>query len=182
MACEVCGTRVAVGQLAQHVAERCAGPPNVSNASRWVRWREILDRGVPKYVAANWVKAGRLRYVGEVGERRYLLRDVDTLIAHRARRRDAMQQRKPATKRAGKRLTKRPSVRQLRRMVDHLPAATARRLRAFAERMGSLAAAGRELKIPADTLGRALRGENIRRGTRILIETQLNSASKGGDG
>lgn len=177
IACEVCGTRVPVGQLTDHVRERCPGPPEVTTASRWVSWRDIVRRGIPKHTVSRWVGSGRLRYQGDEGERRYLLRDVDRLVANRERARALRVSEPPKRKRKPDSLTNAAPLRRPKRMADHLPVATARRLRAYAERVGSIRAAGRELRIPADTLGRALRGENIRKGTRVLIEAQLDAVS-----
>lgn len=165
--CEVCGCAVQVGQLADHVAKRCPGPPAPGVSSRWITLAEVIRLGVPERTLFHWVHAGRIRSSGRAGRTRYLLRDIDRALAQRYRQQ----------LRAGNALTKRRRKRHVTRMAKKLPAQTAKRLRSFADRAGSIAAAGRELNIPADTLTRALRGNPVRDGTRVLIEAQLQSRS-----
>lgn len=58
-------------------------------------------------------------------------------------------------------------------MGKPLDETTMQELKAFATSVGGLAAAGRKLDVPVDTLRRAAAGERLRAGTRLLIAAKL---------
>lgn len=82
VACPGCDTQTTAADLIAHAA-RCPGPRDPHQGSKWVTWREAIALGVPRRTFAHWVERGHVRYVGEVKDRRYLLRDLAQKIAQR---------------------------------------------------------------------------------------------------
>jgi hypothetical protein len=52
-----------------------------------VTWKEALALGMTGWTLSRWVRAGDVRYRGNLSEREYLLRDIVMRLAHRRRRR-----------------------------------------------------------------------------------------------
>lgn len=163
--CPVCEMGVQPDDLLAHLAGRCQGRPQPHLRSRWVTYREALKLGVSRSTLMRWANDGRVRKTGEIGNRRYLLRDLIKCISVRK----AAPRRGSADKQLTKPRRNEPSL----RMGQPIETELAKRLRAYAEQVGGFAAAGRKLDIPCDTLRRAAAGEKVRRGTMVLIDRQI---------
>jgi hypothetical protein len=74
--CPVCDAHTTPRDLLDHLRERCPGQREPHPGSAWVTWREALAMGVPRQTLLFWVRRGSVRYRGERGDRRYLLRDL----------------------------------------------------------------------------------------------------------
>lgn len=83
VACPVCETQTTAADLIAHVETRCPGPRDPNPAARWVTWREALGMGVPRATLSFWANSKQVRFVGELQDRRYLLRDLAMKVAQR---------------------------------------------------------------------------------------------------
>lgn len=173
--CPHCDIAVQADDLIAHVATRCSGKPELHHRSRWIKHREALRMGITRMGLSRQVQAGRVRTKGEVGQRRYLLVDLAKYIAIRGKRR-AGNQGKARAKRQGKPLTKpRRSVHNLK-MTKTKDLKT--RVSAYVATAGSFSAASRKLDVPIDALKRCAKGESIRDGTKLLIESRLGKVAE----
>jgi hypothetical protein len=164
MRCPVCDAAVQPEGLLQHQAERCPGKPAPHPRGKWVTFREALQLGANRGRLSRWVERGRVRVDGQRGGRRYLLRDVASQVAA-ARLRNG--------NRGIKALTNVRGTDRLHGMAQPLTEDVRTRLRAMAESAGGADALSRKIDIPGDTLRRAMGGAAVRKGTRVLIETQM---------
>lgn len=88
VSCPICDTQVMPVDLIAHVEERCSGPREPGKGSKWLTWREALDLGVSRMMLSRWARSGKVRARGLRGDRQYLARDLQVLLAYqRANRR-----------------------------------------------------------------------------------------------
>lgn len=168
--CPHCDIAVQAADLIAHVASRCPGKPELHPLSRWVKHRQALELGVRRSELHKICSDGRVRTRGEIGQRRYLLVDLAKYVAIRGKRR-ARGQGKVKAKRYGKPLTK-PRQRGHRLTVKKIQDLKTR-VEDYVETAGSFSAASRKLDVPIDALKRCAKGESIRDGTKLLIESRL---------
>lgn len=171
--CPDCHQAVMPADEEKH-AERCEGRPPPGPRSKWLRLSEAVALGVPKRALLKLAEGDRVRTKGEVGQRRYLKRDIHKFKANQIRRERRRAQRaavSAAVKDGQKALTMVAPIVPNRRMATDKDLKA--RVSAFIERSGSFAAASRRLDIPIKSLQRAAKGEAIRKGTQVLIEAQL---------
>jgi hypothetical protein len=177
--CPHCETKVMAADLLAHVAERCAGRPDPHPLSRWITWRQAEALGVSRVALHRWALAGRVRATWDGRRRLYLQRDVAAAAAQKSTPgrvpaqasvrcdRETTNKHQPNGWTKGRR-------RDHRRFMDQpLNPNVRKRLDSIAKDLGGVAATSRRLDIPERTLRKALRGDNLRKGTRVLIETQL---------
>jgi hypothetical protein len=74
--CPICETHTTARDLLDHLRERCGGRREPHPGSVWVTWREALKMGVPRQTLLFWVRRRLIRFRGQRGDRRYLLRDL----------------------------------------------------------------------------------------------------------
>jgi hypothetical protein len=169
--CPHCDVAVQADDLVAHVTTRCPGKPELHPRSRWVNHRQALKMGVSRSELHRLLERDKIRVKGETGSRRYLLVDLAKHIAIRGQRRERRR-----TKTGSKALTMRRKARQILSMPKDKDLKAL--ISAFVETAGSFNAASRKLDVPADTLRRAASGASIRKGTQVLIETQLAKVAK----
>jgi hypothetical protein len=81
--CPSCETHTTAVDLLEHLRARCTGRRDPHPSSAWVSWRAALALGVLRGTLSKWVKTGQVRCIGDVQDRRYLLRDLAMKIAQR---------------------------------------------------------------------------------------------------
>jgi hypothetical protein len=85
--CPDCDTQVMPADLLAHLRDRCPGQRDPGPGAKWLTHREVMALGVPRATLAKWTRDGHVRFVGELQDRRYLLRDLSLKIAHKQGRR-----------------------------------------------------------------------------------------------
>lgn len=173
--CPYCEAKTTVADLLAHIEKRCPGERPMHPQMKWVSWREALTYGVKRKSLSRWASNGDVRVDGRPGRRRYLLRDIVRMMA---KKNSTVGQTESVTsdtaeKQTANTLTKRAAKDPRRPMGKPLDETTMQELKAFATSVGGLAAAGRKLDVPVDTLRRAAAGERLRAGTRLLIAAKL---------
>jgi hypothetical protein len=163
MRCPACETSVQPEDMQAH-QQRCQGRPAPHARSKWVTFQEALQLGAERKTLSRWVERGRVRIQGAKGQRRYLARDIAGQLASGRWR---------SANRGSNVLTKGRATYQSSGMVEPISEDVRTRLRALADSMGSAEAVARKMDISADTLRKAMAGTRVRRGTRVLIETQM---------
>jgi len=83
VSCPSCDTQTTPSDLLTHMAERCEGPRVPGPGARWISWSESMAMGVPRQTLSFWARTGKVRYLGERQDRRYLMRDLALKIAQR---------------------------------------------------------------------------------------------------
>jgi hypothetical protein len=81
--CPACDTQTTERDILAHVATRCPGPREPGPRAAWIDWRSAIAAGVPKRTLSFWVERGDVRFRGNRGDRRYLLRDLVLRLAQR---------------------------------------------------------------------------------------------------
>lgn len=81
--CPDCDMQVLPADLLPHLSERCAGRPEPVPGAKWLTFREVMALGVPRATLADWTRTGQVRFVGEIQDRKYLLRDLALKVAQR---------------------------------------------------------------------------------------------------
>ncbi len=81
--CPTCDTQVMPADLLAHLEARCPGPRDPGPGARWITHREVLAMGIPRATLSRWASSGRVRFLGEVQDRRYLYRDLAIKVAQR---------------------------------------------------------------------------------------------------
>ena len=155
-------------------AERCEGRPAPGPRSRWLRLKEAVAMGLPERAVLKQAEAGKIRTRGERGQKRYLKRDIHKHKANKIRRTrlaEAKRKAMPIAKPIAKQLTAQRSSVQRRAMAKAKDLAA--KLSEFIANEGGYTPASRRLDVPVGSLRRAANGETIRKGTKVLIETQL---------
>lgn len=176
--CPYCETKTTVEALLPHIAERCPGRRPPHPRSKWVTWGEALARGASRASLHEWVERGVVRTSGSPGNRVYLLRDLVRALAYKTSPgviRSSSDTR-TARKQRRKRLTNRRSHDHRRGMDKPLDAEITGQLDAMAKELGGIAPTSRKLGIPEQTVRSALKGNNLRTGTRLLIAQRLEEA------
>lgn len=168
--CPVCYVAIMPMDEESHV-DRCVGQPPPGPRSRWVSFSQALKMGITGAQLSRRASDDRIRTKGEHGHRRYLLRDITRFLA--ARKRLAME---ASDKPKAKQLTKPRRKHQIRPMKN--PGPLKQRVIAFVDQTGSYSAASRKLDVPIDALKRCAKGDRIRKGTEVLIESQLGKVSE----
>lgn len=74
--CPDCDMQVMPVDLLAHLEQRCQGRREPGPGAKWLTFREVMALGVPRATLAKWTRAGYVRFVGEVQDRKYLLRDL----------------------------------------------------------------------------------------------------------
>lgn len=88
IACPYCEAHTVVAELLRHVESTCPGHRPAHPLSKWISWDEAMALGVPKQTLCRWVVLGYVQSYGEIGARRYLLRDLVKMLARRIGPRD----------------------------------------------------------------------------------------------
>lgn len=82
MACPQCDTQLMPDDLLAHLEQRCSGPREPGQGSKWINWRDATAL-VPEKTLRRWVQAKHVRFKGGRGDRLYLRRDLVKRLALR---------------------------------------------------------------------------------------------------
>lgn len=81
--CPDCDMQVMPVDLIGHLEQRCPGQRDPGPSAKWLTHREVMALGIPRATLTRWVQGGEVRAVGDVQDRKYLLRDLALKVAQR---------------------------------------------------------------------------------------------------